>query len=201
MASAVAHVYSIAYTFYIDIKLANFVLNFRKDLVLIDQEQSRVAPYTLAPEADGSQDVKEARIGSIYYRGVDLVEQKLVYEKYYSLYRENLAQGRPKQNIFLLQRNINPRALEAVEVFSLSRTIQMLLEQVIQSEVEDLSKVVISQSDIVKDVPEDQKGIISRYLNPNPNERISLLELVDFQVIVQRKGRACPPYALILLLV
>lgn len=48
----------------------------------------------------------------------------------------------------------------------------MLLEQVTQSEVEDLSEVVISWSDMVEDVPEDWKGIVSRCLDPDPNERI-----------------------------
>lgn len=65
-----------------DIKPANFVLNSRKDLVLIDWEQSGAALYTLAPEADGFWDVKEARTGSSYRGGADSAGPKLVYEKY-----------------------------------------------------------------------------------------------------------------------
>ena len=88
-----------------------------------------------------------------------------------------------------------PRTLEATEVFSLGRTMWMLLEQVTQSEVEDLGKVVVSWSDMVKDIPEDWKGIVSRCLDADPNERIGLLELVEFWAAVQRKGQACPPCA------
>ena len=72
-----------AHTFHMNIKPANFVLKFRKDLIFIDWEQSGAALYTLAPEADGSWDVKEARIGSPYRGGADSAESKLVYEKYY----------------------------------------------------------------------------------------------------------------------
>ena len=71
----------------------------------------------------------------------------------------------------------------------------MLLEQVTQSEVEELDKAVVSWSDIAKDIPEDWKSVVSRYLNPDPNERIGLSELVDFWATVQRNGRArlpCP---------
>ena len=96
MASAIAHAHFTAYTFYIDIKPANFVLNSRKDLILIDWEQSGAVLYTLAPEADGSWDVKEARTSSLYRGGVDSAGPKLVYEKYCSPDRENLAWGRPK---------------------------------------------------------------------------------------------------------
>ena len=71
----------------------------------------------------------------------------------------------------------------------------MLLEQVTQSEVEELDKVVVSWSDMAKDIPEDWKSVVSRCLHPDPNERIGLSELVDFWAAVQRKGQADPPYA------
>jgi len=53
MASAIAHAHFTAHTFHMDIKPANFVLNSRKDLVLIDWKQSEAALYTLALEVDG----------------------------------------------------------------------------------------------------------------------------------------------------
>ena len=186
MVSAIAHTQFTSHTFHMDIKPANFVLNSRKDLILIDWEQSGAALYTLAPEADGSWDVKEARTGP---------EPKLVYEKYCGPDRENLAWGRPKWNVFPHWRDFYPQALEAAEVFSLGRTMWMLLEQVTQSEVEELDKVVVSWSDIAKDIPEDWKSVVSRCLHPDPNERIGLSELVDFWATVQRKGQANPPCA------
>ena len=64
----------------------------------------------------------------------------------------------------------------------------MLLEQVTLSEVEELDKVVVSWSDMAKDIPEDWKSVVSRCLNLDPNERIGLLELVDFWAAVRRKA-------------
>ncbi len=138
----------------------------------------------------GSWDVKEARIDSSHRGGADSAEPKLVYEKYYGPDRKNLAWGQPKWNVFPCWRDLYPRALEAAEVFSLGRTMWMLLEHVTQSEVEDLSEVVVSWSDTAKDIPEDWKGIVSRCLEPNPNKRIGLLELVEFWGAVQRKSWA-----------
>ncbi|KAL8809761.1 MAG: hypothetical protein Q9200_003131 [Gallowayella weberi] len=76
MASAIAHAYFTAGTSHMDIKPANIVLDARNDLILIDWEQSGAALYTLAPEADGSWDVKEAYPGT-----TDSTAPKLVYEK------------------------------------------------------------------------------------------------------------------------
>ena len=160
---------------------------------LIDWEQSRAALYTLAPEADGSWDVKEASIGSSDRGGADSAKPKPVYEKYCGPDRINLAWGRPKWNVFPQWRDFYPRALEAAEVFSLGRTMWMLFEQVTQSEVVDLHKVVVSWSDMVIDIPEDWKGIVSRCLGPDQNERIGLLELMESWDAVQRKGWACSP--------
>jgi hypothetical protein len=109
---------------------SQFRPEFSERLVLIDWEQSGAALYTLAPEADGSWDVKEARTGSSYRGGADSARLKLVYEKYCGPDRENLAWGRPKWNVFPRWRDLYPRALEAAEVFSLGRTMWMLLEQV-----------------------------------------------------------------------
>ena len=69
------------HTFHIDIKPASFVLNASKDLILIDWEQSGTALYTLAPEADGSWDVKEATTAPSYLEGADSAEPRLVYKK------------------------------------------------------------------------------------------------------------------------
>lgn len=191
MASAIAHTQFTAHTFHMDIKPANLVLNSRKELMLIDWEQSGAALYTLAPEADGSWNVKEARTGSSYRRSEDSAEPKLVYEKYCGPDRENLAWGRPKWNVFPHWRDFYPPALEAAEVFSLGRTMWMLLEQVTQTEVEDLDEVFVSWSDVAQDIPEDWKGVVSRCLDPDPNERIGLLELVDFWATAQGNGQAC----------
>lgn len=71
----------------------------------------------------------------------------------------------------------------------------MLLEQVTRTELEDLNENVVSWSDMAKDIPEGWKGVVSRCLDPDPNQRIGLLELVDYWATVQRKGWACLPCA------
>lgn len=114
MASAIAHTQFTAHTFHMDIKPANFILNSREDLILIDWEQSGAALYTLAPEADGSWNVKEARAGSSYRRSEDSAEPKLVYEKYCGPDRENLAWGRPKWNVFPHWRDFPPQDIPAI---------------------------------------------------------------------------------------
>ena len=79
-------------------------MNANKDLILIDWEQSGASLYTLAPEADGTWDVKDTR------GGADSAEPKLVYEKYRGPHRENLTWGRPKWNVFPSWRDSVPRA-------------------------------------------------------------------------------------------
>ena len=82
MTSAIAHAHFTAHTFHMNIKSVNFVLNSRKDLILIDWKQSEAALYILALEVDEFWDVKEARIDSSYRESADSAEPKLMYEKY-----------------------------------------------------------------------------------------------------------------------
>lgn len=176
-----------AHTFHMDIKPANFVVNANKDLILIDWEQSGACQYSLAPEADGSWNVKTAETISSNCTGSHSSAPKLVYEKYCGPYRENLAWGRPKWKVFPYWREYYPRALMAAEVFSLGRTIWMLLEQVPQSRLEDADEVVVSWSEDAMDVPKDWKAVVSRCLDPDPSKRIRLSGLVDFWKVVKRQ--------------
>ena len=109
------------------------------------------------------------------YERVDLVATKLRGPD-----RENLAWGRPKWNVFPLWRDHCPRALEAAEVFSLGRSMWMLLQQVTQSEVEDLDEVVVYWDEEARAIPEDWKAVVSSSLDTDPNRRIGLSELVRF---------------------
>jgi len=186
MASAVAHTHLTAQTFHMDIKPANFLVDGNKDLLLIDWEQSGAWPHSLAPEADGSWDVRYVETVSSHDMGPDLSAPQLVYEKYCGPDREDLAWGQPKWNVFPHWRPFYPRALEAAEVFSLGRVMWMLLEQVSQSRLEDEDDVVVCWSEDARDIPRDWKEIVSRCLNPDPNKRIRLQELVDFWEAVER---------------
>ena len=190
MASAIALTHLTAHNFHMDIKPSNIVLDSQKNVVVIDWEQRGAPVCTLAPEADGSWDVKEVKIDPC--GGAALADSKLVYEKYCGPDRENLPYSFPKWNVFPLWRDSYPRALEAVEVFSLGRTMWMLLEQVTEGETEGLTNIVVSWSDKAKDIPDEWKEIVGRCLDPDPNERISLLGLVDFWAAVHCDGRISP---------
>lgn len=56
----------------------------------------------------------------------------------------------------------------------------MLLQQVTQSDVEDLDEVVVSWDEEASDLPEDWKAVVGSCLDPGPNRRIRLSELVGF---------------------
>ena len=105
---------------------------------------------------------------------------KLVYEKYLGPHRENSVWGYPKWNVFPDWRENYPIALEAAEGFSLGRTMWMVLEQVAQSEVEDLDEIIMAWSKAANDIPDDWKTIVRRCADSNPNKRVGLWELESF---------------------
>ncbi|KAH8749322.1 kinase-like domain-containing protein [Diaporthe sp. PMI_573] len=134
MSSAVAHTHHIAHTYHMDIKLANFLVDDHGNTILIDWEQSGAPLYTLAPEADGEWDVDEVD-------GLN-APPRLVYTQYQGPVRVNLPRGRPAWNVFPEWSRRWPRACEAAEVFSLGRTMWMLLQEVPQEDVEDLDRCI-----------------------------------------------------------
>ena len=172
MSSAIAHTHHKALTYHMDIKPTNFLVDNKRDLILIDWEQGGAPLCTLAPEADGTWDVALS----------DSESPRLVYEKYSGPHRENLGWSRPTWNVFPVWRTSCPRALEAVEVFSLGRTMWMLLEEVELSAIEHLEQdqVVVSWSNGSEGIPDEWKAVITRCLDPDPEERIRLTELVTF---------------------
>ncbi|KAH8743741.1 hypothetical protein F5883DRAFT_609990 [Diaporthe sp. PMI_573] len=105
ISSAVIHIHHIAHTYYMDIKLANFLVDDHGNTILINWEQSGAPLYTLAPEADGKWDVDEVD-------GLN-APPRLWSRRW-------------------------PRACKAAEVFSLGRTMWMLLQEVPQEDVKDL---------------------------------------------------------------
>ncbi|KAI9652829.1 MAG: hypothetical protein M1831_006354 [Alyxoria varia] len=210
MSSALHHTHHIARTYHMDIKPANFLLeDTNNDLILIDWEQSGAAPCTLAPEADGSWDLK-SDVQQIPVPSVASSEssrqdddqqptmpalsssssQRLVYEKYTGPPRKNLPFGRPEWNVFPLWRDTCPRALEAAEIYTLGRTMWMMLEQVGQSTVEDAGGDVVVSAWTAEDVPSDWTEVVDRCLELDPNERVRLEELVGFWegVVLCRDG-------------
>ena len=114
-----------------------------------------------------------------------------MYKKYCGPGRENLACGQTKVECFSQLEGFCPRAWEGAEVFSLGRTMWMLLEQVTQNEVEGLGEVVVSWSKVAKDIPEGRRGVVDRCLDLDPNGRIGLLALVNFWEGEKCKDWAC----------
>ncbi|KAL2043659.1 hypothetical protein N7G274_003966 [Stereocaulon virgatum] len=92
------------------------LLDSNENLILIDWEQSGAPKCTVAPEADGSWDVK-----------ADPESGKLMYTRYQGPTRKNHKFGWPEWNVFPIWREECPRALEAAEVSSVGRTMWMLL--------------------------------------------------------------------------
>ncbi|KAL9014417.1 MAG: hypothetical protein Q9173_000938 [Seirophora scorigena] len=164
---------------------------------MADLEPSGAALYTLAPEADGSWDVKEEVTGFSSSGTADLAVPRLVYEKYDGPSRENLCRGYPKWNVFPGWRDTCPRALDAAEVFSVGRGMWMLMDEVTEQEIEECDEIVFSWSDYTDDNPEGWKDVVNRCLAPDPNDRIGLKELVDFWKAVTCKDGAQTEFTMV----
>lgn len=127
MAVSVAHTHFDAHTYHMDIKPGNFLLDKDYNLVLIDWEQSDAPVTTAAPEIDGTWDVEE-----IPGEGPN---GALRYTKYTGPERRNMPETTPGNsgwnvwNVFLVWAEQCPKALELAEVFSLGRSMWMLLRQ------------------------------------------------------------------------
>lgn len=169
MVSAIAHTHRISETYHQDIRPSNFLIDDNRDLVLIDWEQSGAPRCTLAPEADGSYDVEVQ---------ADSPNAKPLYKKYEGPERVNHPSSWPHWNVFPIWRDTCPEALEAAEVFSLGRTMWMLLEEVDEGSPDD--EVIATYWEKAHDVPEECKTVIHCCLESDPNKRIGLLELESF---------------------
>ncbi|MCJ1460776.1 hypothetical protein MMC28_011158 [Mycoblastus sanguinarius] len=176
MASAIAHTHLVAHNFHMDIKPANILLDTNQNAVLIDWEQSGAPWLTLAPEADGSWDVVEVEATERR----DSSPPELVYKKYRGPPRKNNEWGNPAWNVFPIWRDHHPRALEAAEVFSLGRTMWILLQEIKAEDLEEPEDLVVSWNEEAEDIPKEWRAVIWRCLDPNPNWRIGLVELTLF---------------------
>ncbi|OTA00521.1 hypothetical protein A9Z42_0006700 [Trichoderma parareesei] len=181
MCQALLHTHRTAKTFHMDIKPANFLVNDHGNLVLIDWEQSGAPWYTLAPEANGEWDV--ARVSDDDDDdGNDDDASQLVYSRYQGPERVNLPRGRPAWNVFPEWSEKWPMAAEAAEVFSLGRTMWMLLQQVPQEDIELLSpdELHVCWSEVAADIPDAWKEVVMQCMEKDPLARIKLTNLVNF---------------------
>ncbi|KAM0805143.1 kinase-like domain-containing protein [Usnea florida] len=180
MAAAIAHTHFVAHTYHMDIKPGNFLLDADHHLVLIDWEQSDAPISTAAPEIDGTWDVEE-----IPAEGLTTT---LRYTKYTGPERRNMPENTPGNsgwnvwNVFPVWNDQCPKALELAEVFSLGRSMWMLLRQPDMNAFEDITTTaeVVEDWASSDDIPAHWKKVVQDCLKHNPNERISLRELLKF---------------------
>ena len=182
MVDAIAHTHFESVTYHQDIKPSNFLINDNRDLILIGWEQSGATRCTIAPEANGSYDV-EVQAGS--------PNAKPLYKIYDGPARVNHPSSWPHWNVFPIWSVTCPEALEAAEVFSLGRTMWMLLEEVDEGSL--AADVGITYWQKAYDVPEEYKAVIDHCLESDPNKRIGLLELENVMAIVSYVFRSIIP--------
>lgn len=179
MASALAHTHLVAHTYHMDIKPGNFLLDEDDKLVLIDWEQCDAPVTTAAPEIDGTWDVEELTEDG---------NSTLRYTEYSGPERRNMPLTTPGENgwniwnVFLEWSKTCPKALELAEVFSLGRSMWMLLDQTDMERFEDVESTddVLVNWNSSHDIPDSWKGVVQRCLKVDPNERLGLRELVAF---------------------
>ncbi|KFY34393.1 hypothetical protein V494_06808 [Pseudogymnoascus sp. VKM F-4513 (FW-928)] len=180
MAAAVAHTHFVAHTYHMDIKPGNFLLDEERNLVLIDWEQSGAPVTTAAPEIDGTWDVQEIPMEG--------QRNTLQYTKYTGPERRNMPINTPGNNgwnvwnVFLEWGKECPKELELAEVFSLGRSMWMLLRQPDFDSFDDVTctEDLVEDWDLADDIPEHWKRVVQDCLHHDPNTRIGLGELVDF---------------------
>jgi len=178
MSLAIVHTHRAMHTFHMDIKPGNFVVDDEENLLLIDWEQSGAPATTLAPEADGTWNVKEH----------DTNEgcTKLVYMKYIGPERRNMPEGSGQEsfntwNVFPEWQATCPRAVELAEVFALGRTMWMLLSQTANDfdEVEHPNHVRITWGN-ENNLPLHWIKMVEKCMEKDPNERPSVMDLAEF---------------------
>ncbi|KAI8650124.1 Protein kinase domain-containing protein [Fusarium sp. Ph1] len=177
MSRVVAHTHRFLHTFHMDINPGNFLVRPWGELLLIDWEQSGAPATTLAPEADGTWDVNEEATDE---------GTRLVYSKYTGPPRCNMPKGSEPAtfhswNVFPEWQATFPRATELAEVFSLGRTMWMLLTQTVGGfdEVKHPNDVRVTW-DVKHNIPPHWIEMVERCMEKDPNERPHMEDLVKF---------------------
>lgn len=175
MTAAVAHTHLVAHTFHMDIKPGNFIIDDNNNVVLIDWEQSDAPVSTAAPEIDGTWDVEQMPDGS------------LLYKKYTGLERRNMPESTPGHsgwniwNVMPIWIKECPKATELADVFSVGRSMWMLLRQP-DIDFDDIESTLDIKEDWkgCEGIPEKVKQMVDTCLQREPTKRPGLEELLTF---------------------
>ncbi|KAF2457797.1 kinase-like domain-containing protein [Lineolata rhizophorae] len=175
LVSAMAHVHFVASAWHQDLKPPNILIDDNDDLLLIDWEQVGQGGFFIAPESDGTFDVSTVE--------EDGGKQKLVYTRYEGPRRVNNTLSHPEWNVLPTWKEEHPKAVELAEVHSTGATLYLLLEQVRLVHVEgvsDYSAEEVRWSEWSDDIPQSWKESITKCRMLDPNERIGMMELLEF---------------------
>jgi hypothetical protein len=178
MAAAVAHTHFDAKTYHMDLKPGNFMIDADWNLVLIDWEQNDAPVTTAAPEIDGTWDVEEIQLQNS--------NTILHYIKYTGPERKNMPDTTPGNNgwnvwnVFPVWSKQCPKASELAEVFSLGRSMWILLRQPDVGRFTDITATeeISEDWEMSEDIPVSWRDIVDKCLRKDSNNRIGLRELL-----------------------
>ncbi|KAJ0315571.1 hypothetical protein Brms1b_006024 [Colletotrichum noveboracense] len=170
MALAIQHTHQVAGSYHMDLKPGNMLVDGDDNVRLIDWEQSGVSMFTHPPEVTIDQEAEESAV----LKNATKNKPRIIYTPHEGAPRKNQKWGFPDWNVFPEWKRTCPRAAELAEVFSLGRTMWMLLEQVEQSP----DAAVWTEAS--KDVPAAWKAMVMRCIERDPNDRPELDEVVAF---------------------
>ncbi|KAK1998834.1 phosphotransferase enzyme family protein [Colletotrichum falcatum] len=176
MALAIRHTHRVAGTFHMDLKPGNILVDDKDDLRLIDWEQSGFSMFTHPPEVAFDQEAEEeAGTGTGTETTAAAAERpRILYTPRTGRPRKNQKWGFPDWNVLPEWKATCPRAAELAEVFSLGRTMWMLLEQVEQSADPTM------WTSMASDIPREWKSMVTRCVERDPNNRPELDEVIEF---------------------
>lgn len=182
MTDALLHTHYVAKTYHRDIKPGNFLLSDDQDLILIDWEQTDAPVSTVAPELDGTWDAEE-----IHNDG-ESAAFNVQYTKYKGPERRNMPESTPGDhgwnvwNSLLEWQRTCPRAAELAEVFSLGRTMWMLLRQYNHQDLEGIENTedITEDWDASNDIPLDWRKLVDQCLERDPRRRPTLKAIHKF---------------------
>ena len=163
-----------------DMKPGNFLIDDNDDLVLIDWEQSDAPPTTLAPEADGTWNLEEVDVED------GMKRSRYRFIKYTGPSRSNMSEDLSGGNtwnvwnVFPIWSKSHPRALELAEVFSLGRSMWMVLRQPDMDfdDIEHSNDMIIDWDD-AEDNPHRWRTNAMQCMPNDPNERPDLDQLME----------------------